>query len=274
MTMTKRAPKKNAALTAATADRHRLYEDSVQNPEAEVEFIERVFGEAYGRPPRDLREDFCGTLNLGCAWVRENEENTVLGVDLDGPTLDWGREHNVAPLGPAAVRATLVQDDVRNVGAPAVDVIAATNFSWWGFHTREELLDYLRNSRRSLRDEGMLMLDIYGGPEAQVLQYEERECEGYTYVWDQDLFNPITHEYRCKIHFHFPDGSEMNDAFEYHWRLWTVPEVRDLMLDAGFGRVEVFWEGADDDGEPDGDFQVSEEGDTSPAWIAYIVAYR
>ncbi len=261
-------------LTAATADRHWLYENSVQNPEAEVEFIDRVYAGEFGRRPRHLREDFCGTLNLGCAWVRERGDNTALGVDLDSPTLDWGREHNVEPLGDGASRVTMIQDDVRNVSRPPVEVLAATNFSWWGFHTREELMGYLRNCRRSLRDDGMLMLDIYGGPEAQVLQFEERDCEGFTYVWDQDHFNPITHEYRCKIHFRFEDGSEITDAFEYHWRLWTVPEVRDLLLDAGFRKVEVYWEGADDEGEPDGDFQPSAEGDTSPAWVAYIVAFR
>ncbi|MBC8423674.1 class I SAM-dependent methyltransferase [bacterium] len=272
--MTKLDTMNRDALTAATADPHWLYENAVQNPEAEVEFIDRVYSGEFGRRPRRLREDFCGTLNLGCAWVREREDNTVVGVDLDGPTLDWGREHNVRPLGAATSRVTMIQDDVRNVSQPPAEVLAATNFSWWGFHTREELLGYLRNCRRSLMEDGMLMLDIYGGPEAQVLQFEERDCEGFTYVWDQDHYNPITHEYRCKIHFRFDDGSEITDAFEYHWRLWSVPEVRDLLLDAGFRKVEVYWEGADEEGEPDGDFQVSEEGDTSPAWVAYIVAFR
>jgi hypothetical protein len=120
----------------------------------------------------------------------------------------------------------------------------------------------------------MLMLDIYGGPEAQVPQFEERECEGFTYVWDQDVFNPITHSYQCKIHFRFEDGSEIENAFEYDWRLWMIPEVRDLLLEAGYRKVEVYWEGADEDGEPDGEFVASEEGDTSPAWVAYVVAFR
>lgn len=265
---------KQPRLTAATADKHALYEEAVQNPEAEVENIDKFFSAKYGRLPSFLREDFCGTAFLSCTWVAHRDGNTALGVDYDGPTLDSGRVSHLRALGDRAGRVELVEGDVRDVGAPAADVLAATNFSWWCFHTRAELRAYFENCLRSLRDEGMLLLDIYGGPEAQVPQFEERECEGFDYVWDQDVFNPITHEYRTKIHFRFPDGSEMTDAFEYHWRLWMIPEVRDLLLDCGFKNVEVWWEGADEDGEPDGDFQVNEEGDTAPAWVAYITAYR
>jgi len=268
------AKTKTSRLTASNTDKHWLYENSVQNPEAEVEFIDMAFSGEYGRDASFLREDFCGTGFLSCEWVASRDGNTAMGVDLDGPTLDYGRLHHVGPLGPLADRVTLLQADVRDISSPAVDVIAATNFSWWGFHTRADLLDYLRNCHASLRDEGMLMLDIYGGPEAQVAQLEERECEGFTYVWDQDVFNPITHAYECKIHFQFPDGSEMTNAFEYSWRLWSIPEVRDLLLEAGFGKVEVYWEGADEDGEPDGIFIANEEGDTSSAWVAYVVAFR
>ncbi len=261
-------------LTSATADKQALYELSVQNPEAEVAFIDRVFRGEYGRHPSFLREDFCGTALLSCRWTAQRRRNTALGVDLHGPTLDWGRRHNLRPLGPDADRVTLVLDDVRNVREPRADVLAATNFSWWGFHTRGELLDYFRNCRDSLRDEGMLMLDIYGGPEAQVPQFEEREYDGFTYVWDQDSFNPITHAYRCRIHFRFEDGSEMKNAFRYDWRLWSIPETRELLAEAGFRRAVVYWEGADRDGEPSGVFRASERGDHSPAWVAYIVAFR
>lgn len=274
MPKTKLKPKKKKGLTAAACDRHWLYERAVQNPGAEIDFMDKVFAAEFGREPSFLREDFCGTAYLSSEWVAHRDGNAALGVDLDGPTLDYGRDHHLKALGDRAERVTLVEADVRDVCSPAADVLAATNFSWWGFHTRTELLGYLENCRRSLRDEGMLMLDIYGGPEAQVPQFEERECEGFTYVWDQDVFNPITHAYQCKIHFQFPDGSEIQNAFEYDWRLWSIPEVRDLLLDAGFRKVEVYWEGADEDGEPDGVFEVSELGDTSPAWVAYVVAFR
>lgn len=261
-------------LTAANADRHWCYEKSVQNPDFEVEFIDRVFLGEFGRLPDFLREDFCGTALLCAEWVRRRETSTALGVDLDGPTLQWGRENNIAPLGERAAAVALVRDDVRNVTEPPADVLAATNFSWWGFKTRPELKEYFLQAYACLRSEGMLLLDCYGGPEAQVPQIEEKEVEGFDYLWDQDDFNPITGETRCMIHFRFPDGSRMDNAFVYDWRLWSLPETCDLLKECGFRKVVVYWEGTDEDGEPNGVFLPDREGDLAPAWVAYIIAFR
>lgn len=261
-------------LTARNADRHWLYEESVQNVDHEVVFIDRVFRKAYGRKPSFVREDFCGTALLCARWVAHRRGNTALGVDYDGPTLDWGRVNNVAPLGGRGARVTLLEDDVRNVAGPPCDVLAATNFSWWGFKTRVELGAYFRGCRAALREEGLLILDCFGGPEAQVAQEEERNLDGFDYIWDQDGYNPITAETRCHIHFDFPDGSRLKRAFTYDWRLWTVPETRDLLLDCGFEEVTVYWEGTTRDGEPSGVFRPSLKGDAAPAWVAYLVARR
>jgi hypothetical protein len=261
-------------LTAKNADRHWLYEQSVQNPEVEVEFVDRVFRERFRREAILLREDFCGTAKLCAEWAKLGAGKRALGVDWDEPTLAWGRENNVVPLGKRAGHVTLVRDDVRHVQEPAVDVLTATNFSWWGFKTRAELKSYLRNCHASLRDEGMLMMDCYGGPEAQIPQEEEREQEGFDYVWDQDTFNPITHEVTCYIHFSFANGSRLKKAFAYDWRLWSLPEACDLLDECGFRDTVVYWEGTDEDGEPDGDFQPSREGDLAPAWVAYILAFK
>ncbi len=261
-------------LTARNADRHWLYEKSVQNPATEVPFMRRIFAREYGRKPTFLREDFCGTALLSAAWVKANPAHTALGVDLDGPTLEWGRVNNLAPLGKAAERVTLVEADVRAVRAPRCDVLAATNFSWWGMKTRAELGAYFRNCRASLRDEGMLMLDCYGGPDAQAMQIEERDVDGFDYLWDQDGYNPITGETMCHIHFRFPDGSMKKRAFTYDWRLWSLPETCDLLTDCGFRKVVVYWEGTTKDGEPNGVFRPSRTGDSAPAWVAYILAFR
>jgi hypothetical protein len=261
-------------LTAGNADRHWCYEKSVQNVEAEVEFMDRVFLGEFGRLPELMREDFCGTALLCAEWVRQRGTNRALGVDLDGPTLDWGRANNIAPLADRAAAVTLLQDDVRNVSDPRADILAATNFSWWGFKTRGELGAYFKQVHASLADEGMFLMDCYGGPEAQVPQIEEKEVEGFDYLWDQDDFNPITGETRCMIHFRFPDGSRMDRAFVYDWRLWSLPEACDLLTECGFRKVVVYWEGADEDGEPNGIFLPDRKGDLSPAWVAYIIAFR
>lgn len=261
-------------LTSRNADLHWLYQNSVQNPEVEVKFIDRVFANEFGRKPTLLREDFCGTALLCAWWVKARETNRALGVDFDGPTLAWGRVNNLAPLGAKAERITLIQDDVRSVRAPKADVLMASNFSWWGFKTRAELAGYLRNCRASLKPEGLLVMDCYGGPEAQVVQEELRDQNGFTYVWDQDHYNPVTGEVRCLIHFDFPTGPRMKRAFTYDWRLWQVPETCDLLRECGFSRVMVYWEGTDRKGEPNGVFRVSEKGDLAPAWIAYMVAVR
>jgi len=261
-------------LNRRNADHHWLYQMSVQNVGVEVKFIDRVYARRHGRKPSFLREDFCGTALLAAAWVRRRKGNTALGVDYDEPTLEWGRVNNIAPLGARAGDVTLVRDDVRKVRAPRAEVLAATNFSWWGFKTRAELKGYLLNCRASLQPGGMLMMDCYGGPEAQVPQEEERELDGFSYIWDQDHFNPITGEVRCLIHFDFPDGSRLKSAFRYDWRLWSLPETCDLLEECGFRDVTVYWEGTDRDGEPSGVYRPSRIGDLAPAWIAYLIAWK
>ena len=76
------------------------------------------------------------------------------------------------------------------------------------------------------------------------------------------------------IHFTFPDDSRMDKAFSYTWRLWTLPEVQDLLLEAGFKRVTVYWQGFDEDGEADGIFEPATEGDADAGWICYLSAEK
>jgi hypothetical protein len=96
----------------------------------------------------------------------------------------------------------------------------------------------------------------------------------FTYVWHQADFDPITHHILCKIHFEFKDGSKMKNAFTYDWRLWTLPEMRELMDEAGFKDIHVLWEGTDKKGEGNGEFTRVERGDDEEAWIAYVIGQR
>ena len=268
-------PKKKGkkGLTAKTADKFRLYEDSVQEPEADVPLIDRVFRKERGRKPLSLREDFCGTAWLCAEWVKSHPERTAVGVDLDEKTLGYGRRRHVDPLGDDASRVDLLREDVLAVRTEPADVAVAFNFSYFGFKDRATLQRYFRNVRRGLKDDGVFFIDIYGGADCQDPIEEETEKEGYSYIWDQDPVDAIQGTYRCAIHFTFPDGSRIKNAFTYDWRFWSLPEVRDLLLECGFERVDCYWEDADEDGEGTGVFRKRNSAENEDVWIAYLVAW-
>jgi len=270
------AKPKDSGTLAARADRHRLYEASVQDPESELEFVAETFSELAGRRLRSIREDFCGTANTACHWVASGREHYAVGVDLDGETLAWGREHHVASLKRGArSRIELIEGDVLDTRTDPVDAVLAMNFSYYLFTTRQTLRRYFEAARTALKVDGILFLDAFGGYEAHQELEERTEYDDHTYVWDQAAFNPIDQHMTCRIHFEFPDGSELRDAFVYHWRLWTLPEIRELLLEAGFSTATVYWEGTDEEtGEGDGIYTPSEQGDADAGWIAYIVARR
>ncbi len=270
--------KKQRPALAEQADRHELYELSVQCAEAEVDFVSETFETLRDRPARLLREDFCGTANVCCEWVRRHERNRAIGVDLDAEVLSWGRARNLSALGKEqARRISLIQADVLEVKTEAADIISAMNFSYWLFKTRPQLKRYFQAAHRSLKEDGILFLDAYGGYDSFREIEEEREVETdfgkVTYVWEQASFNPINHDLTCHIRFHFEDGSSLAPAFSYHWRLWTLPEIRDLLEECGF-KVTVYWQGWDEEGEPDGDFYPATEADADAGWVAYITAEK
>jgi hypothetical protein len=266
---------KNKPTQAEQADIHELYEAAVQSVEPEIEFLQKTFKALRGRDAKSFREDFCGTASASCEWVRTGADHYAIGVDIDGDVLDWGRKHRVARLPEASrPRVQLLKEDVMKVTTGAVDIVGAFNFSYWIFKTRDELRSYFARVREALNDDGIFFLDAFGGSEAYVVQKEKTKYDGFTYIWDQAEFEPVTGRILCHIHFKFPDGSKLKQAFTYDWRLWTLPELRELLLEAGFSKAAVYWEGTDDDGEGNGEFSEHAAGEADPAWIAYLVAER
>lgn len=261
---------------AERADRHELYEESVQDPESELEFVAETFEALTGRPLAFIREDFCGTGNTASYWVRSGTDHRAVGVDLDPEVLAWGRVHHLEPLSAdERSRIELVEGDVMTTDTPRVDALLAMNFSYYLFTTRDRLRAYFERARESLLDDGVLFLDAFGGYEAHRELEERTEYDNFTYVWDQASFDPIQHAMTCQIHFEFPDGSEIKPAFEYHWRLWTLPEIRELLEEAGYSSVEVYWEGTDEEtGEGNGIYEPADTGDADAGWICYLVARR
>jgi cyclopropane fatty-acyl-phospholipid synthase-like methyltransferase len=258
---------------AARANRYELYQQSVQEPEADFRLIERAFRREHGRPPRLLREDFCGAALIACEWVKRHAENRAWAIDLDPAPLAFGRAHNLRSLtNEQASRVKLIEGDVRDVGHAKVDVTAALNFSYFLFQQRGALLEYFRRARATLLPGGMLLLDVYGGADSWRTLSERRRVNGFDYVWNQQVVDPITNRVVNTIDYEFRDGSWIRRAFRYDWRLWTIPELRELLAEAGFAASHVYWEGTDSrTGKGNDVFTHREHAPDDPAWIAYVI---
>jgi len=261
-------------LTARTADKHVLYQLSVQDATVEIDFIEGLFKKIRKRNAKSFLEHFCGSALLCSEWVRRNEQRTATGVDIDAKVLAWGKKNNVSPLGDAADRVTLIRQDVRDPLPKKYEAVCALNFSYWVFRTREEMRNYFAHVRTLMARDGVFLLDAYGGWEGVEPKEERRRVKGgFTYVWDQHVFDPIQHEVENHIHFEFRDGSKMKRAFSYYWRYWTLPELQELLREAGFSDVRVYWDRSDDKSE-DEDFRPTRRAQNQPGWLAYLVALR
>ncbi len=262
---------------ADKADRHQLYELSVQCAESEIDFIDDAYKALRGRRARLLREDFCGTANVCCEWVRRRKSNHAIGVDIDKDVLNWGGKHKVGKLKSGQQqRIELIAADVLQAETDPADIISAMNFSYWLFKKRKDLLKYFKATHSALAKDGIFFLDAYGGYDSFKEIVEKRVIEdgNCKYIWEQEKYDPISGNLICHIHFSFPDGSRLNRAFSYNWRLWTLPEIQDLLKEAGFHTVTVYWQGFDKDGEPDGDFKPAKQGEADAGWICYLSAEK
>jgi hypothetical protein len=163
---------------------------------------------------------------------------------------------------------------VLELPATEVDVAVALNFSYCVLKERAELRRYFERVRAALASPGAFVLDVYGGPDAQTELTEKKAIGGFTYVWEQRPYDAVSGCAVRDIHFRFKDGTELRRAFTYDWRIWSLPEVRDALAEAGFSRVDVYWEGADAKGRGNGVFRRVRAAENEQAWIAYVAAWR
>lgn len=227
-------------------DKHDLYELCVQSTADLVPLIAAIHGGA----PCSLAEDFAGTAALSHAWVESHPHRSAIAVDLDADALAKHGQN-----GCIAKHAA----DVRTIADPA-DVLFVGNFSIGYLHTRAELLAYLRHARSRLPTDGAFICDTYGGESTFLTGHVHRphpipkSLDGIggricRYTWEQRKADPLTGMVTDVIHFRIEDAGviteEFDDAFVYEWRLWSVPELRDAMMEAGFASTQVYAKLAD-----------------------------
>ncbi len=256
-------------------DKYYYYNKSVQSADVDVKFFRDTYKELKDKKPETFREDFCGTFKLSCEWVKLNDSFKAFGVDLDPEPIAYGKEHYLPKLKDQQIERVDIQEgNVLDPELPNADIIAACNFSYFIFKQRKTLADYFKNVLGGLNDDGIFILDIFGGSECYEPNEEETEHDGFSYFWDQDSFDPVTNEAMFYIHFKPKGEKKMKRAFTYDWRLYSIPEVKEILGEVGFKNVHVYWEGTDEDGEGDGEFKRVTKGEDCESWIAYIVAEK
>ncbi len=268
-----------------------LYRRAVQHPPAEADFLHRAYRHYCKSVPLLLREDFAGTCAVAAAWVAMDREHQAMAVESHGPTARRAQRTAERELGEAAGDLHIVEADVLKVDGPKVDITCALNFSTFIYHDRASLKRYFQSARRGLKRNGLLILDAYGGPGAMRVGTQTRRVPGetaaspdrpadaplpgFTYHWEQRSFDPITHRTECRIHFTLEDGTHLRSAFIYRWRLWTPPELTELMLEAGFKKAEVWCDTYDPaSATSDGSYRPTPRMPARDDWVAYVIGVR
>lgn len=256
-------------------DKYDLYHRSVQSPQVDVEFFNGLYRRWFGRPARVFREDFCGTFAVCCEWVKLRPENIAIGVDLDGEPIKYGKQAHYRRLqSTQQTRVQILKKDVRDAKIPQSQITVALNFSYYLFKERNQLREYFKSAHRNLFKKGLFVIDAFGGPLTQEANVDEHRQRGFYYYWDQKNFDPITHEAKFAIHFKRDGEKKRENVFTYDWRMWTIPELKEILEEAGFKKVTVYWEQSNAQGRGSGNYFPRKHGEECGAWVAYLVGQK
>ena len=254
-------------------EKYRLYLASVQNPQADIDFINKEYKALFGRAPLTLREDFCGTGLLACEWVEQGDKHKAYGIDLDMEPLSYGVVNHYSELTEdEQKRMKYINGNVLSTFDFKTDVTVAFNFSYYLFKKRNDLKAYFSSVRKHMKKDSIFLIDMFGGTESRQELEESVKHKNHTYYWDCNSYNPLTAECLYYIHFKTADGVKHEKVFEYDWRMWDARELMDILEDAGFSKTHIYWEGVDKDGTGNGVFKKSLKAENCESWVTYICA--
>lgn len=258
-------------------DPYDYYLRSVQSPENDAEHFKSIYRERTGKSLKVLGEDFCGTFAISTEWVKLNRDHKAIAVDLSPEPIEYGTKNYLPKLSPEERRRLrVIKSNVLNPKLPKVDCIAAMNFSFFIFKTRAELKKYFKNCYRRLPAGGLFICDCFGGPDAaHCLEKETKVGKEFSVFWDQEWFDPITHWTQFYLHFKPKGKRKYKRVFSYEWRMWSIPEIREVMLEAGFKKTYPYWEGTTRDGSGSGNFVYKEKTkEECDSWVALVVGQK
>lgn len=263
-------------------DKYAYYRIAVQSPDSDCLRFKTIHNELTDLDLVTLGEDFCGTFAISCEWVKMGANLKSVGVDLSEEAIGYGKKHYLSELSKdQQSRVEIVNANVLDPKLPKADCIAAMNFSYFIFKTRAELKSYFANVYHRLPEGGTFICDCFGGPDSlQNIEEETENDEGFSFFWDQEWYDPINNFSMYHIHFQPKDGKKYEKVFSYDWRMWSIPEIREVLTEVGFKSTHAYWEGTgetEEDGRGDGDGEfvlteaTTEECDT---WVAMLAAVK
>ena len=156
-------------------------------------------------------------------------------------------------------------------------MVAALNFAACFFHTRAALKQYCERVRESLKPGGVFVLDLMGGAFYEDVNEHENEIEDpehFSYFLEEEDFDPLNRLAKFKIHYKRKGEPKRKNVFSYTFRMWTPPELRDLLIDCGFADARFYWEGTAPDGDGDEIWSLATVGDACDSWHAYVVGLK
>lgn len=256
-------------------DKYAYYIQSVQSPQVDAKFFSKIYKKLRGREAVALREDFCGTFILCQEWVRRDKTKTAVGIDLDSEPIEYGRKLAVRDLSEDECRRIdILNQNIFDEGLPSADIVVAQNFSYFLIKERARLKKYFTNVRKQLAEDGIFIIDCFGGSECYEPIEEQTKHKDFIYYWDQDGFDPITNEAKFYIHFKPKGQKKIKKVFSYDWRMWSLPELKDILTESGFSKVTAYWEGTTAKGEGDGKFKPAVKGEDCESWVSYLVSEK
>ena len=257
----------------APFDKYFYYKKSVQSPEEDIQFFKKTFKYFFKQPAHIFREDFCGTFYLAYHWIKDHSKNKAVAIDSAKEPIKYGTKHHISKLSPSQQnRLKILNNNVLEDNLPKANIISVSNFSYFALKERRLMLKYFQNVLKALFKKGLFIIDVVGGPDCELLSEEEIKHKNFNYYWDQDDFNPINRTGKYYIHFKRKGEKKRTKEFSYDWRLWSLPELKDILTEAGFSKVHVYWEGTNKKGEGNGIFKKATKGDVCSTWIAYLVS--
>ncbi|KAL0390000.1 UNVERIFIED_CONTAM: hypothetical protein Scaly_0357100 [Sesamum calycinum] len=223
-----------------------LYQQSVQSPKGDISYLQKFFlMYVGGRAPLHLQEDFCGTALLSVEWLHSDARRTAVGLDLDVEALNWCMESNVNRIGAdVCSRISLFHGNVlQPLESKLVNFSPDESMQNMTLRDNEgDSVTGMNSSPGSTKTERRYIRDgfIWGTSSEGMLRLQRR-FPNFTYVWEQAEFDIIQRKTRISLHFNLhKQHRKLRHAFSYSWRLWSLPEVKDCLEEAGFRSVH-FW---------------------------------